>query len=749
MANWADLTETLCTAGDWITASQGIVEPVVMIDNEQPHQELVKCVVVGDTAVGKTRLICARACNKKMSLSQLLTTHVPTVWAIDQYRMCKDVLERSWEVVDGVNVSLRLWDTFGDHEKDRRFAYGRSDVVLLCFSLSNRVSLRNCKAMWIPEIRQFCPQTPILLIGCKSDLRYMYRDETYLSFFRDRSPFIRPVRKCDLVMPDEARAVAREFGIPYYECSVLTYYGVNEVFENAIRSALIARRNQRFWMTNLKKVQRPLLQSPYCPPKPMALPVQIQSSIYDDNMKWLYHQKLHTDVIFVVGSIGFPAHKFVLAAGSPIFHRLFMSEIETVGSETGETSSESNLVPSTFGESLQAEFNEDTEYLIKVENSSKLSNNVKRRSSCQVLNLSDNKQGNAKKFSFQKELNLSVFLSVKSECKEICDGCNSPDCSHTIITFSKPISPIAMAQCLQFLYTGTIDQSFNKFQELRQAAELMELGDLLCLVNNIQTKDEFLNIELKQRYKMRFRDRLAKICLEENAYTDIIFQLEDGAFPAHRALLSARCDVMRAMFSGDFLEKSAKIIFFPGVYSDTFRRLLTFLYTDDIKPVSSTRCLDLIELANRLCLTRLINLIEKSVIDELNKLTTVENTDVIQPCLRLLETCKLHNADQLADWCMIHLCVNYNKLCKMSPKLLRNLHPENQDYLMENRWPPVWYLKDSDYYLRRITERQKEDKVMFKRGSSHGRCLCFGTTNTQKASPGKNETPITVTWKIR
>ena len=41
------------------------------------------------------------------------------------------VLERSWEVVDGVNVSLRLWDTFGDHEKDRRFAYGRYNVILL------------------------------------------------------------------------------------------------------------------------------------------------------------------------------------------------------------------------------------------------------------------------------------------------------------------------------------------------------------------------------------------------------------------------------------------------------------------------------------------------------------------------------------------------------------------------------------------------------------------------------------------
>lgn len=61
-------------------------------------------------------------------------------------------------------------------------------------------------------------------------------------------------------MPDEARAVAREFGVSYYETSVLTYYGVNEVFENAIRAALISRKNQRFWMTNLKKVQRPLLQ---------------------------------------------------------------------------------------------------------------------------------------------------------------------------------------------------------------------------------------------------------------------------------------------------------------------------------------------------------------------------------------------------------------------------------------------------------------------------------------------------------
>lgn len=70
----------------------------------------------------------------------------------------------------------------------------------------------------------------------------------------------RPVRECDLVMPCEGRAVAREIGVEYYETSVLTYFGVNEVFDNVIRAALISRRQQRFWMTNLKRVQRPTLQ---------------------------------------------------------------------------------------------------------------------------------------------------------------------------------------------------------------------------------------------------------------------------------------------------------------------------------------------------------------------------------------------------------------------------------------------------------------------------------------------------------
>ena len=61
------------------------------MDDDSTNQELVKCVLVGDNAVGKTRLICAKACRQRSSLSQLLNPHVPTVWAIDQYRIYKEV----------------------------------------------------------------------------------------------------------------------------------------------------------------------------------------------------------------------------------------------------------------------------------------------------------------------------------------------------------------------------------------------------------------------------------------------------------------------------------------------------------------------------------------------------------------------------------------------------------------------------------------------------------------------------------
>lgn len=297
------------------------------MDYERPNVETIKCVVVGDNAVGKTRLICARACNTTLTQYQLLATHVPTVWAIDQYRVCQEVLERSRDVVDEVSVSLRLWDTFGDHHKDRRFAYGRSDVVVLCFSIANPNSLNHVKTMWYQEIKHFCPRTPVVLVGCQLDLRYADLEAVN----RARRPLARPIKRGDILPPEKGREVAKELGIPYYETSVFDQFGIKDVFDNAIRAALISRRHLQFWKSHLKKVQKPLLQAPFLPPKapPPVIKVPECPSMGTSEAARLLDNPLCADVLFVLqDQEQIFAHRIYLATSSSKFYDLFLMECE-------------------------------------------------------------------------------------------------------------------------------------------------------------------------------------------------------------------------------------------------------------------------------------------------------------------------------------------------------------------------------------------------------------------------------------
>ena len=75
--------------------------------------------------------------------------------------------------------------------QDRRFAYGRADVVLMCYDTGRVVSLEHCRTMWHQQIRRFCPNTPIILVGCKNDTRFIYKDEQYLRYCKERSPLVR------------------------------------------------------------------------------------------------------------------------------------------------------------------------------------------------------------------------------------------------------------------------------------------------------------------------------------------------------------------------------------------------------------------------------------------------------------------------------------------------------------------------------------------------------------------------------
>ena len=174
----------------------------------------IKCVVVGDGAVGKTCLLVSYTTNA------FPNEYVPTVF--DNYTT--NVMFRN------TPINLALWDTAGQSEYDRLrpLSYPFTDAFLVCFSLVNPASYENVKQKWQPEIRHHCPETPIILVGTKLDIR---DDSEQLEDMKERG--LAPITH------EQGEQLKRDIGAEkYVECSALTQCGLTEVFDEAIRSVL-------------------------------------------------------------------------------------------------------------------------------------------------------------------------------------------------------------------------------------------------------------------------------------------------------------------------------------------------------------------------------------------------------------------------------------------------------------------------------------------------------------------------------
>uniref|UniRef100_A0A1I8IIK5 Ras-like GTP-binding protein Rho1 n=1 Tax=Macrostomum lignano TaxID=282301 RepID=A0A1I8IIK5_9PLAT len=174
----------------------------------------IKCVVVGDGAVGKTCLLISYATN------QFPDEYIPTVF--DTYSANVMVQQKS--------VNLCLWDTAGQEEYDqlRILSYPQTDVMIICFSLDNPVSCDNVRSKWVPEVRHYAPNTPILLVGTKRDLREDPATVERLKA-KNRSP----------VSTLKGTALAKEVrAVRYLECSSKLQHEVKAVFDEAIRIVL-------------------------------------------------------------------------------------------------------------------------------------------------------------------------------------------------------------------------------------------------------------------------------------------------------------------------------------------------------------------------------------------------------------------------------------------------------------------------------------------------------------------------------
>ncbi|GFR97615.1 GTP-binding protein rhoA [Elysia marginata] len=115
-------------------------------------------VIVGDGECGKTCLVTRMSTGNFVDIG-----YIPTVFETELVSVN----------TGKENVELIMFDTAGqeDYDRLRPFSYTDVDVVLICFSLAEQNTLTNVVENWSPEIRYFCGDVPVILVGNKKDLR--------------------------------------------------------------------------------------------------------------------------------------------------------------------------------------------------------------------------------------------------------------------------------------------------------------------------------------------------------------------------------------------------------------------------------------------------------------------------------------------------------------------------------------------------------------------------------------------------
>nr|CAH7753646.1 unnamed protein product [Callosobruchus chinensis] len=111
-------------------------------------------------------------------------------------------------VVDGISVSLGLWDTAGqeDYDRLRPLSYPQTDVFLICFSVASPSSFESTKI----------------------DLR---DDRETLNALADQG--LSPIKR------EQGQKLANKIrAVKYMECSALTQRGLKQVFDEAVRAVL-------------------------------------------------------------------------------------------------------------------------------------------------------------------------------------------------------------------------------------------------------------------------------------------------------------------------------------------------------------------------------------------------------------------------------------------------------------------------------------------------------------------------------
>eukprot|EP01121_Diplochlamys_sp_Union-15-3_P003587 TRINITY_DN1352_c1_g1_i1.p1 TRINITY_DN1352_c1_g1~~TRINITY_DN1352_c1_g1_i1.p1 ORF type:complete len:233 (-),score=30.40 TRINITY_DN1352_c1_g1_i1:76-774(-) len=173
----------------------------------------IRAVFLGDGAVGKTCLLITQASGS-----------FPTT--IETQNMDYNTIMKHGEK----KVSVTLIDTIAQEEGDRTRLeiYPATDIFCLCFSIISPYSFENIRKKWYSEITRYAPGKPVILVGCKVDLR---SDEDALERLREK--------KLAPIAFDHANNMKEEIkAYKYVECSSAQSVGLDLLMEAIVECAV-------------------------------------------------------------------------------------------------------------------------------------------------------------------------------------------------------------------------------------------------------------------------------------------------------------------------------------------------------------------------------------------------------------------------------------------------------------------------------------------------------------------------------
>ncbi|NXW67851.1 RHBT3 protein, partial [Hirundo rustica] len=265
---------------------------------------------------------------------------------------------------------------------------------------------------------------------------------------------------------------------------------------------------------------------------------------------------------------------------------------------------------------------------------------------------------------------------------------------------------------LHFIYSGAsqwerLEEDIKKKLKDTDKTEhvLEKVKCILKTPGKLNTVKDCKSHQIKQ-----LRNTSLRLFFNTPVLADVIFKVQGAMVPAHRAILVARCEVMAAMFNGNYLEGNSILVPVYGVPKDTFLSFLEYLYTDSCCPVSILQAMSLLICAEMYQVMRLQHICELYIITQLQNMPSRELASTSLSIVSLLKKAKFHNSDCLSTWLLHFIATNY-LIFSQKPEF-QELSVEERNFVEMHRWPSNLYLKQLADYRNYIHSQKCHCTVM-------------------------------------